>query len=635
MIRLNDATLLAQTKLRSRKIRTFMTVAVSALLFSVLIAGSILVGGAFNSVEKFSQEGYGDRYLVQAWRDISDPGAMQDRAVWARAEVLHKELIEEKKTLAAKLDINYDEESEATPIKSDDGSPENAYLNLQSVAAQQALAERKAHKLAYGMPDLKNIAKPYKPIGFYVSDQKMPSTGSIVMMDDGVESFTSQSSMLGMTTEASPISDGFSVTDSELTKPFLLPNNEQSVDLADSIPLLISYEAAEKYLDLAPLDQAASVSDKIERIKELQSKASSIRFEACYRNSVSQQQIQDAISVANDIKKNQNDSDYVKPRLIYGLPDERSCEPAVILSDTRSQEEKDLVEKQQQFDAHFGSEINPDQQKLRFHIVGLTPSPEQSSSLSGTTGELLSSIVGTSLSIGSVAPEDQYSALPGSERNSQIFTPYENPRFAVPSDTFFVEFSSAEDARTFINEKGCTTRQDGSCATEDRPFQLAAFGSNSIALDDLNNKSKQIFTYAAISVVTLATVIMGSTIARMIADGRRETAVFRALGFKKIDISITYLIYTVALSSLVALLAIVIGTGVAYVVHSLTSPELTEQAQLAFNAANFSNRFDLFYINYPELLLITAAMFASGLLGMSLPLLRNTRRNPIQDMRDE
>ena len=172
------------------------------------------------------------------------------------------------------------------------------------------------------------------------------------------------------------------------------------------------------------------------------------------------------------------------------------------------------------------------------------------------------------------------------------------------------------------------------CKSADKPFVLSAFGSNSIALDDAKRGVTIALLWISGVVTVIAAVIAGLTIGRTIADGRRETAVFRAIGFKRFDISQVYITYTMLLSLLVMVFALAVGVLVALLAHNALWLETTVQAQLALGLTDVSQRFT--YIGVSEkLVIVCGAVLSAGFIGMLLPLMRNVRRNPIRDMRDE
>jgi ABC-type antimicrobial peptide transport system permease subunit len=128
---------------------------------------------------------------------------------------------------------------------------------------------------------------------------------------------------------------------------------------------------------------------------------------------------------------------------------------------------------------------------------------------------------------------------------------------------------------------------------------------------------------------------MMGTVGRLIADSRRETAVFRAIGAKRRDIAATYLLYMLLLSFFIALFAFIIGSGAMLVINHHFAPQATVQALVAYNAQDLNRSFSLFGLNALDMLLILGCVLAAGLISAILPLLRNIRRNPVRDMRDE
>ncbi len=636
MIRLSDATILAYTKLRVHKIRTSITVIISSILFSLLVASLIVTQGAFSSIQNFSQEGFGNRYLISAYyNSTANINLWQDQSIIARAKEIYKETIAAKKIAASKLGITYFETSEQQPTNSYSGKVEDTYLNMGAPSAIKAIAEYKSTLPKYDMDYLKKIAASYHPIGFYETSEYTTTDGGLSLMKNGNESFslTKTDYSYDDVSIESTMSRGFAFykIDSGMTDPFLLKNNNTRSVNPNSIPVLIPYATAEKLLDLKPLTNASSKA-KLDRIKEIQAKAPTISFSACYRNSISQQQINLALSTAADIEKNKNNQNYQKPDLIYGLPATNSCAAATILSDTRSSLQKTFANKQNQFDKQFGGIVDPDQQKIDFHIIGLTPDVSYTAPSSTATG-ILQMLVGSSASSGMEVPSDLYAKLPDAKRIDSILAPQSSTTDLF--SLFGVEFASADDANKFIAEKGCSDQNYDNCAKNNRPFQTFASGSNSIALSSIKSTFANVFKFAALIIVATAAIIMSGTLGRMIADSRRETAVFRAIGFKRIDIINIYITYVVILSIFIAMLSFIIGIAVAYFVDQTFWQEFTVQSLLSFGASDMTRQFHFFRLDTPELLWVVVAILSSGLISTILPLARNIRRNPINDMRDE
>lgn len=131
------------------------------------------------------------------------------------------------------------------------------------------------------------------------------------------------------------------------------------------------------------------------------------------------------------------------------------------------------------------------------------------------------------------------------------------------------------------------------------------------------------------------TFILWITIGRTVADGRHETAVFRAIGFKRIDIAAAYLLYTIILTILAILCAAGVGLLGAYIINLRFAPDLTARAQYGYNDFTLTKHVSLIGIDTLELTLLLAICFGAGILSSIVPLLRNVRRSPICDMRDE
>lgn len=641
MIRPYDTLILATTKLRTRRIRTTITVVLAGLLFGVLVAALAVAQGAVNSIHSFNQEGLNNRYIAQA---LPDPplsaGILENKDVQARAQQIYDQMVNDKKAAAKRLGITYDPSTDLPPtvsVPGMNGSLSRSFLSLSSPSAQKAIAEAEATRPAPGMQELKQVAATYHPTGFYTSQYIGPSNGTIATMRQGVEDFDTGNGSMAPGKGQQPDlfqSGALQLADPHLTQPFMLPGASTPKD-PTAVPLLIPYSQATTLLGLQALPKSASANERLARIRELYNKASGITFSACYRNTVSENQIQTAISQAQEIAKNAGNKDYQKPTLIYGLPAADSCGQATILSDTRSKDEKTLDAKQDEFTTEFGDIVTPVQQKIAFHVVGLIPDTQNGGS-STTIGGLLQGIVGSSLG-GTVAiPADQFNAMPNANTLRSYLLPDPNSTgFGFSTQAYYVEFANADTARSFINTKGCTTRPDGTCATAAKPFQLSAFGSNSIALRDLQHKFAKFFRIAALVVVGLAVIILTGTIGRMIADGRRETAVFRATGAKRIDIALIYGWYTLLLSCIVALAALCLGLIVAVIFDHRCWQTTTIQAQLLFGASNIHRTFHFYGINVLQTGLVLLTAIAAGLVSMIAPIVRNVRRNPIKDMREE
>ena len=141
MISITDAAVLAVTKLRTRRIRLWVTVITSSLLLAVLVLGLIITGGVFKSIDDFRQQGLNNKYLVAVSVSESGDGIDENQAVLARAAQLHEEQTALRKAEAKKLGLEYDPKAEdgvfMPPIYED--GPE--YLNYGNPSVIKAIEE--------------------------------------------------------------------------------------------------------------------------------------------------------------------------------------------------------------------------------------------------------------------------------------------------------------------------------------------------------------------------------------------------------------------------------------------------------------------------------------------------------------
>ena len=138
-----------------------------------------------------------------------------------------------------------------------------------------------------------------------------------------------------------------------------------------------------------------------------------------------------------------------------------------------------------------------------------------------------------------------------------------------------------------------------------------------------------------IGVALVAVAVMLIAIGRTISDGRRETAIFRAIGFTRADIGAIYVMYTILLTLGVIIFALAIGMLLANVADSAWAPGLTAQAQFGFGALDLTKKISLFEINVGQISGILIVCALAGIVSMAFPLMRGLRRNPINDLKRE
>lgn len=651
MIRLTDATILAVTKLRTHRLRTTVTILLASILFGVLIALSLIINGALKSIDNFRSDGLTSRYIVNVNSaiNVSDlQGTTRNADIIDQAKKAYVQLVEKKTSEAKRLNISYSQASDQPPyMTSSDGSGDTLALSDPNGITQKVLAQKYSGSPAFDDAKLNTLAKHYGAIATFTAESYTLTKGaSLEVFSEGKEKFYDTSNMTAVDANyVTPILDtNLTVLPSELTKSFLLPNNAGWTANSDTLPIILPQDTIERLIGLDKLSTKASAPAKLERLTTVKQHAASLTFDACYRNKASLDLIQQAVQQQAEMTAHSNDKQYQKPSLIYALPDPTKCENPSVISDTRTSTQKRHDANQAIFDEEFNNKKEPISYFVHLKVVGVSPERTSSSqnSMSTTTTENasnVSDIINNLLATNGVEqaiPKVLYDQIPNKTRYADLFTYTPLYIFGNEDNKIrYIEFSSAQDAQTFIDEQSCTVQYDNTCKPLGRIYQATLSFSNSAALDDLREKSAQLFNIIALGVMLLATLIMWIAISRTISDSRRETAVFRAIGFGRMDIVTLYITCTLLLCFFIIVLSISIGFIGAHIVDAQFAPQFTAQAQYGFGGIDLSKKVSLIGINRNQLLTIVMACLVTGILSVIFPLLRNVRRNPVRDMRDE
>lgn len=649
MIRISDSLKLASTKLRTRKVRLAVTLIVSSLLFSILFSGSLAVRGVVSSIEEFSKSGFGDRYITSA---ISanfggDYTTLSDKEFIANAEALQKKINAEKKAEAAKLGLELDPSRETVLVNQGPGGggPDKIADSSQPEVIN-LLNQKNSGKAEKLNDEFRAISSNYGAIATYRSiPHQLENNGSLNVLVDNKENYeysNGQSDSGGVPdfNGVQSINTSWVSISDELLKPFLLDGQNFEAGADNSIPVVAPYTAAEEILGLKKLPDNASSKQKLERLKEVRSRAAGYNFEICIRNNSSNQRLELVKSQKNEALQNKDKKDYRAPALQFDYP-KNACEDIVVTKDTRTADEKKTDAAWEAFDRKFGK-AEPTANKVKLRIVGINNDVETNFSFSAST--IISSVLQSSLGPGWFSPDK---AVKANETTAKIF-----PENSLGGDfraakTLYTEFSSSAQLKKFVDEQNCIPDFSNSvninsfdpaenCKKAGQSsFYIASFGSNSAAIDEFERIFSRVLLITALVISVIASFVMMGNIGRIIADSRRETAVFRAIGAKRIDISQIYLTYTAMIAVLIAGISFLIGAAFTAILHSRYSKEATLDALLAYNQKDLSKTFDLFGLNLTDISLICGLILLASLLAAAIALLGNIRRNPIKDMRDE
>ncbi len=640
MIKVTDATKLALTKLRSRKLRLFITIFISGVLFSSLFLSTFIFRGFINDVENFNKEGFASRYILAAQEtNINSDMYSSNETIQKRAEEIQKDLVNRKKIEAKKIGIEYDPKTEPpliTTIDSPDGKIK--YLEATLPSAKLAIDEYATKNPKPGLSELKKQVGEENILGSFTINQFIQSTDSpkLKVIKDDKESFEPDTNNPSLQDPNSI--DNFNLNwtliSNELLEPFIV---DKSLLKDNEIPIVLPAKTIEGILKIEQLPSSSSSQDRLDRLKQIREKSKDLTFKVCFRNNESSNNITNAIESQKNLELSQKDKTIPRPEVIYGLPED-PCGVVVTKEDKRTKEQKNTTAKQEKYDKIFGKQ-EPAQQLITFRVIGISPSADYLN-LSDVRS-LIGSILGSNLG----NPSSFFTPSEYAEKNPFVKSAFFGKSIIEKSESYAVEFKNASSAKEALDNKQCTVifaeTQDQAidsqeeCKKQGNYFVLFPFGSSSLAITEIKSGFVKLFNVAGIIVAVLAFIIMIGTVGRTIADSRRETAVFRAIGAKRIDISSIYIIFTICLSLLIIAFSITLALLLSFLIADRYVLDFTNEALIAYNAQDLSRKFTLFQIYPPDLIKLFGLVILAGLLSVSFPLLRNVRRNPINDMRDE
>ncbi len=634
MLRTLDASKLALTKLRTRKIRLAVTIIVAGLLFGVVVFGLTVLRAGMASVERFNRDTMSTRYLLaysnhnenQSELFYNTPQDAKDRIL-----ALHKQHIADKKAAAKALGVEYDEKSEEEPImkinQDDSGS-----LNRNSWAVKTFLKQYTAEKNPLKPERVDAAAKRFGSSVTYRIQNVGGRDGSLDVMIGGREDFQRDKEAVPEQLNEFVSAAGYQeILDESLLNYYFLPHRVHAA--SNEIPVFISYNDAAALLGKKPLPTTASPQQHIERIRELRNEASNITIQVCYRNNASAHLIQQALDQQRTAaNKTKNESD-AKPSIEYALPAADSCDGAIVKKDNRSASEKMADEKLQKFNQQFSTEnITPQQAKLTYRVVGLLPDTAYGDDLKSK----LAGALNANMPSRWIIPKQTFEAGAAKTYLPNILTTERQELSGGLSDTTIYEFIDAEHARAFYHATMCNVQpKDKDLCVDGISNFTRPFGSNSLVIEELQQQLTPILWYSLLGVIGVAAFILMLTISRTVADSRKESAIFRALGATRLDIAQIYVMYTLLLAGLIALFAIVAGLIGAGAIDVLYSADFSTAARYIIMPRDLNTTFQLFTFDPLIIALAAVSIVAAALIGSILPLVRNTRRNPMKDMRDE
>ena len=299
------------------------------------------------------------------------------------------------------------------------------------------------------------------------------------------------------------------------------------------------------------------------------------------------------------------------------------------------------ISKELAFKRDFENYQNPVQQVLTVRMVGIVP--DQDMGYSFSMSSIINSVLRSSLGAGWFSP---IGAIAEDSVATHIRPSY--AKTAPSGRAYYAEFSSLAEARAFAKKNQCSVDKMQAymsptgvgdrlkkCQEAGKYYDISPFGNNASAIEDMRqNIWKGLKVVVPVILIIVSLVLMG-VVGKIIADSRRETAVFRALGASRGVIDQIYFTYSVYLAGVISALAFLIGTVLALLFNARFTDQASVTAVIAYNASDVHRQFTFFGLEWQYLAAIVGLVLVATLFSTALPLMTNVRRNPIRDMRDE
>ena len=660
MIGFRDASTLAFAKLHSRRILLFLTILTSSLLFGSLYAGAFVVSGAEQSMKLLVEEAHGGHYLVRSSPVIPqsiypDPFSPDTRTI-SELNSLYIDYMERSKKAAKEAGIPFDQTSIRPPLKprpyNNPALPADKQLMIDFTSpVYSEYSEKLLRDYAEIAPNtkdhLKTIASKYAYIDIYSTVSSKTNYMNTTYLKDGHENLDyflkdpepyGGASLYGFTIN-SVKNSSYQMFDDSLLQNWLLYPNEKRKANTEAVPVVITTKEAINLFGnkLNISQEPPSPSEKIKWMRNLREKINGQVYESCFRNDSDRLQIVQALNDLSEIKANEKNREYVVPDVVYELP-VKACGALTIKRDTRTLNEKKVEQNRIEAEMRLNADSKPQRGVIKFQIVGVIDLNERSFNTPQGLGDLANNLLNNNLDAGAMIPRSLYEKSDAKAKYDNIlFGEYIKGTESTDIYTKYgllqnvLSFNDLSSARQFIKNEGCQENVSD-C---NKFFRLDPFGSNYLLLGDLRTLARNTLNALLPITAGIAGAILIFTMSRVIIDSRRETAVFRALGAKRIDIVVIYITYSVLVSLITLTVSILVGIIISMIIQVQYGGSFTAKAHVAYGLFDSSTNFSFIGISYALLTSYSVSIIFLGIFATILPLFRNVRRNPIADMRED
>ena len=500
----------------------------------------------------------------------------------------------------------------------------------------EAYAKTATNKLS----DLRKIGNKYGASGYYITDMPsmLPQIPMMRYVQGGKENFgvsVQKGGMFAYDVYINAIyNSAYHFSDQRLLSRYLLTTNTSDLK---GIPVVVSAQEAVSLFgeNVGIGKEPAAPHEKRAWLKSVQEKLNGQTYQACYRNSAEQTMLEKIQRDYAEMKNNEGVAGYEKPHLLYDYPTQ-PCGDIAVKEDSRTSAEKQADANADDTQKKLGTYVAPKHQLVTFQIVGIKYAQPYSDYTKGLNEYVKNLLTSQDTSMTLDIPLQMYNTLPEHLKAQDIRREHSvRPSRSMDANEDFaarvLEFASPEKARAFLDNETCPSSST-QCG---KKFLAAPYGSNYLIIDEIGKLFTRIAAIAFPVALGLAAVIIWFTVSRIMAENRKETAVYRAMGAKRRDIAHIYVVYIMLIALRVVLVSAIVGIVIALAVDYSYGRTLTDTAATAFGIIDRAPAVRLFNVDSSLLLVVVAAIVAISLVASMQPLVRNTMRNPIRDIRDE
>ncbi len=597
-----DALTLARTKKRTRRMRRLMVTTLCAVLFAILFAGTFLTSGILNATRQIQDVGYNTHYLALATSNLQNAN-----------------INDVQKSLSNDMDAELRSRKVAVTDAVRQSESYQAELDRRSVATLQA------QSLASSTAFTQKVTHDYHATAAYPF-QLVPSLLNArgITAQDSDPFLTEQKTVVEHGEQALKYDDNawrppmISHIDQAMIQQALQPGQSFSWKPGDPYPVVIPYDMLPKMAGISVDKMTADA--KVATYKSLIKRYTGTTLTYCYRNPTAQAQV---TAVLQYNKTAQNDKDpKTTPLPIADCTsfDQKKLQSAGIIANPKDPDTP----------KPYFTDPNsvPVSQVVQVKLVGFIPA----SGYGGNQGMFASFVSGIT-SWGSYAdpaimPEQVYRQDPFLARDISAL-----PEGSGADAMVFFDFTTRQEQQRFISTS-CETVSPQECA-KSQSWVIHNFGNISVAFNGVAQTLRKVLLWVAVVVAAIAGLLVMSTVSKLIADSRKEVAIFQAIGATRLDLVQVYVGYAVLLACNIGVAALVLAGGLtAWLAHTYDSAIATS---VAATAGIFDRQLhvNLFGITPLWAVMVIVLLFGIAVVGAVLALFGRRKRSLMQYIKDE